>query len=97
MKRQLTLMVVVGITLIGCLATLARSEDLRPKWLRDANAIPLPEVDLTDHVKKYPIVATGRQWPCHWVARGIVGRKHPSVRQNPELFRIPDYKGNAGR
>ena len=67
------------------------------KWLRDANAIPLPEVDLTDHVKKYPIVATGRQWPCHWVARGIVGREHPSVRQNPELFRIPDYKGNAGR
>jgi hypothetical protein len=91
MKRQLTLIFVVVITLIECLATLARSEDLRPKWLRDANAIPLPEVDLTDHVKKYPIVATGRQWPCHWVARGIVGREHPSVRQNPELFRIPDY------
>ena len=49
------------------------------------------EVDLTGNVQKYPIVATGVQWPDHWVARGIVGQSHPSVRDNPELATIPEY------
>ena len=49
------------------------------------------EIDLTDIVQKYPIIATGEQWPDHWVARGIVGPDHPSVKSNPQLANIPEY------
>lgn len=70
----------------------AISAGQRPGWMERAYGQPIPEIDLTDHVKKYPIVIAGRQWPCHWVARGEVGKRHPSVRHNPELARIPEYR-----
>ncbi len=63
-----------------------------PEWLAKAYAIEIPEVDLTDKIQKYPIVATGEQWPSHFELRGHRGKSHPSVRNNPQLATIPEYK-----
>ncbi|MBN2293199.1 MAG: exo-alpha-sialidase [Pirellulales bacterium] len=80
----------LSLVLLHAITTDAFSQ--RPEWLEREYAIPITEIDLTDQVKQYPIIATGRQWPCHWVIRGHVGKKHPSVLYNPELAAIPEYK-----
>ena len=86
---QKLLVVVLFIVLLGRLDTVSAQK--MPYWMIEAYAAKIPEIDVTEDVQKYPIVATGVQWPDHWVARGIVGRKHPSVWQNPELASIPEY------
>ncbi len=78
------------IALLGWSETIPAQE--MPSWLVEAYAVKIPEVDLTDKVAKHRIFGAARQWPDHWTARGLVGNKAPSVRDNPQLKSLPEYK-----
>ena len=54
--------------------------------------VTVHEIDLTDRVAKYPIFATGRQWPDGDMLVGKTGKKHMIVTQYPQLAEHPDYR-----